>query len=148
MKTKVYLWDFLLKFIRLSIGVFNIRLHNKKIISNVHRNILKFNIFLAMKVKVSDALLCLTFCDSMDCIRPGSFVHRILQTRRLEWVAMPSSRGSSRDRDRTPISSISCIGRQVRYHQHHLGTPLSTYPKCQILCSFIHILNSFSEFTT
>ena len=91
MKTKVYLWDFLLKFIRLSIGTFNIRLHNKKIISNVHRNILKFNIFLAMKVKVSDALLCLTFCDSMDCSQPGSFVHRILQTRRLEWIAIPFS---------------------------------------------------------
>ena len=26
---------------------------------------------------------------------PGSFVHGILQARMLEWVAMPSSRGSS-----------------------------------------------------
>ena len=37
---------------------------------------------------------CLTLCDPMDCSTPGSFVHRILQARILEWVAMPSSRGS------------------------------------------------------
>ena len=33
----------------------------------------------------------------------------ILQARILGWVAMPSSRGSSRPRDRTRVSSISCI---------------------------------------
>ena len=37
----------------------------------------------------------LTLCDPMDCSPPGSSVHRILQARILEWVAMPSSRGSS-----------------------------------------------------
>ena len=35
---------------------------------------------------------CLTLCDPHGS--PGSCVHRILQTRILEWVAMPSSRGS------------------------------------------------------
>ena len=39
---------------------------------------------------------------------PGSSVHRILQARVLEWVAMPSSRGSSQPRDWT---QVSCIGR-------------------------------------
>ena len=34
---------------------------------------------------------------------------------------MPSSRGSSLPRDRTCVLHISCIGRQVLYHQHHLG---------------------------
>ena len=34
-------------------------------------------------------------CNSMDCSPPGSSVHGILQARILEWVAMPSSRGSS-----------------------------------------------------
>ena len=38
---------------------------------------------------------CLTLCDSMDCSPPGSSVHGILQARILEWVAMPSTRGSS-----------------------------------------------------
>ena len=38
---------------------------------------------------------CLTLCDPMDCSPPGSSVDGILQARILEWVAMPSSRGSS-----------------------------------------------------
>ena len=41
------------------------------------------------------AQLCLTLCDPMDCSPPGSSVHRILQERILEWVAIPFSRGSS-----------------------------------------------------
>ena len=43
-----------------------------------------------MKVLVAQS--CLTLCDPMDCSPPGSSVHGILQARRLEWVAMPSSR--------------------------------------------------------
>ena len=39
--------------------------------------------------------LCPALCDPMDCSLPGSSVHGILQARLLEWVAMPSSRGSS-----------------------------------------------------
>ena len=35
------------------------------------------------------------FCDPVDCNRPGSSVHGILQARILDWVAMPFSRGSS-----------------------------------------------------
>ena len=57
--------------------------------------------------------LCLTLCDPVDCDSPGSSVHGILQARILEWVAMPSSRGSSRPRDRTCVSYVSRIGRQV-----------------------------------
>ena len=38
--------------------------------------------------------LYLTLCDLMDYT-----VHRILQTRILEWVAIPFSRGSSQPRD-------------------------------------------------
>ena len=37
----------------------------------------------------------LTLCDPMDCILRGSSVHGILQARILDWVAMPSCRGSS-----------------------------------------------------
>ena len=33
---------------------------------------------------------CLTLCHSMDCSLQGSSVHRILQVRILEWVAMAS----------------------------------------------------------
>ena len=40
-------------------------------------------------------------CDRMDCSPPGSSVQVILQARILVWVALPSSRGSSRPRDQT-----------------------------------------------
>ena len=40
-------------------------------------------------------LSCLTLCDPVARGPSGSSLHRILQARRLEWVAMPSSRGSS-----------------------------------------------------
>ena len=43
----------------------------------------------------------------MDCSPPGSSVHGVLQARILEWVAIPSSKGSSQTRDRTHISSVS-----------------------------------------
>ena len=39
--------------------------------------------------------LCPTLCNPMDCNLTGSSVHGIFQARILEWVAMPSSRGSS-----------------------------------------------------
>ena len=42
---------------------------------------------------------CPTLCDPVDCSPPGSSVHGILQARKLEWVAMLSSRGSSQPRD-------------------------------------------------
>ena len=38
---------------------------------------------------------CPTLCNPMDCSPPGSSAHGILQARILEWVSMPSSRGSS-----------------------------------------------------
>ena len=50
---------------------------------------------------------CLTLCSPMDCSLPGSSVHGILQTRILEWVDIPSSRGSSQPRDRTWCSCIA-----------------------------------------
>ena len=50
--------------------------------------------------------LCLTLCNPRNCSPPGSSVHGILQARILEWVAMPSSRGSSLPRDPTRVSCL------------------------------------------
>ena len=58
-------------------------------------------------VKVVVAQACLTLRNSMDCSPPGFSVHGIFQARILEWVAMPSSTGSSRPRDWTRVSSIA-----------------------------------------
>ena len=62
------------------------------------------------------AELRLTLWDPMDRSPPGSFVHRILQARILEWVTISSSRVSSRCGDRTCIYRFSGIGRQILYH--------------------------------
>ena len=53
-----------------------------------------------------------TLCSPMDRSPPGSSDHGILQARMLEWVARPSSRGSSRYRHQTRVSCISCRVRQ------------------------------------
>ena len=58
-------------------------------------------------VSVWVAQSCQTLCDPMDCRQPGSSVHGILQARILECIATPFSRGSSRPRDPTRLSSIA-----------------------------------------
>ena len=45
----------------------------------------------------------------MDCSPPGSSVHGILQKRILEWVAIPSSRGSSWPRGWTHVLMSSAL---------------------------------------
>ena len=63
------------------------------------------------------------FCDSMDWCPSGSSVHWFSQARILEWVVISFSKGSSWCRDQTCLSYVSCTGRQVLYHQCHLGNP-------------------------
>ena len=72
---------------------------------------------------------CPTLCNPMDCRRPGP-VHGDSPGEILEWVAMPSSRGSSPPRDWTRVSCGSCIagrffttelpGKPDLYSHHYL----------------------------
>ena len=62
-------------------------------------------------------MLCSVAAGMSDSVRlhgcpPGSSVHGVLQASILEWVAISPSRGSSRPRDQTCISCISCISRR------------------------------------
>ena len=50
---------------------------------------------------------CQTLCDPVDCSPPGSSVSGILQARILEWITMPSSRGSFQPRDQTQVYHIA-----------------------------------------
>ena len=61
-----------------------------------------------MYVRAQSLQSCPTL-NSTGRISPFSSIHGIFPAKTLEWVAMPSSRGSSRPRDRTHISYISCI---------------------------------------
>ena len=51
---------------------------------------------------------CQMLCDPMDCSPPDLSVHWILQARKLGWVDILGSRGSSQSRDQTCISYVSC----------------------------------------
>ena len=59
---------------------------------------------------------CPTLCNPIDCSPLGSSVHGIFQARIPELVVISFSMGSSPPRDRTHVSCISCIVRQVLYH--------------------------------
>ena len=62
-------------------------------------------------------------CDHMDYSSPGSSVHRILQTRILEWVAISFSRGSSRPRDQAGVFYIA----GGLFTAESVGSPLREY---------------------
>ena len=50
-----------------------------------------FQLCWGMCMHVMSCLSCQTLCDPMDSSPPGSSVHRILQARVLEWVAINSA---------------------------------------------------------
>ena len=86
--------------------------------------------------------LCLTLCDPMECSPPVSSVHGILQARMLEWVIMPSSRGSSQPRDWTCVSCSSCIDRWILHlftwvalgNKNAAATAAESLQLCPTLC--------------
>ena len=104
-------------------------------------NRLKVSVYLCVGVKQMDKTFCVcmcvwerekerdkllqsssSLCDPMDCSQPISSVLRILQARILEWVAMPSSRGSSWPRDQNCVSFVSCIWKRFLYQPLRLGS--------------------------
>ena len=72
---------------------------------------------------------CLTLCNPKDCSPPGSSAHGVFQARIRGWIAMPSSRGSSRPRDRTHASIFT--------------TEPAEKPR---FLSLLHILTNFNIF--
>ena len=66
----------------------------------------------------------------MDCSPAGSSVQGIFQARKLEWVVISSSRGSSPPRDQT-CSLVHCRWSPVLqadfYHLSHQGSPSLLY---------------------
>ena len=66
-----------------------------------------------MKVKVLMTLSYSTLSALMDYSPSGSSVHEIIQTRILEWVVIPFSRGSSQPRNWT---QVSCVGMWILYY--------------------------------
>ena len=82
---------------------------------------------------------CVWLCSPMDWSPPGSSVHEILQARILEWIAMPSSMGSSQPRDWT---CVSCLGRLILYLWATREVPTTEQPKSVSTPSYRGILNN------
>ena len=77
----------------------------------------------------------LTLCNSMDYRPPGSSVHRISQARILEWVAISFFRGSSKPRDQTFISCITCLGSGF-----FTTEPPGKYPGSTRFCKWLYCI--------
>ena len=56
-------------------------------------NVVVIVLYVCIQAKLLQS--CPTLCNPMDCSLTDSSIHGILQARRVEWVARPSSRGSS-----------------------------------------------------
>ena len=79
---------------------------------------------------------CLTLCHPVDYILPGYSVRGILQARILEWVAVPSSRGSSGPGIKpTSLSSPA------------LGGGFFTTSACHLGSSLPHLVHTFAHGT-
>ena len=74
---------------------------------------------ICVRVHARSLQSCVTLYDLRDCSPPVSSVHGILQARILEWVAMPSSRGSSQHRDQTVAPALQADSLLLR----HWGSP-------------------------
>ena len=80
----------------------------------------------------------------MDCSLPGSSVHGIIQARILEWIAVPSSSGSSPPRDQTCTSCIAGTFFTPEPPGKPLEHSMSLYSLrhfCQIYPYVFHFLN-------
>ena len=76
---------------------------------------------------------CPALCDSTDCSPPGSSVHGILQTRTLEWVAIPFSRGIFPTQG-SNLGLLHCG--QILYRVSHQGRLILRGPQRERLAAF------------
>ena len=75
-----------------------------------------------------------------DCSPPGSSVHGVFQARILEYVVMPSSRGSSRTGYGLCISCCLLHWQMGSLPLNHQGSPKYGY---NTICFSFHLLMSF-----
>ena len=80
---------------------------------------------------------CLTLCDPKDYSPLSSSVHRILQARILDWVAISSFRGSSIPRNQTSIACVSYIVRKILFNWalQKLAAAAKSLQFCPTLCN-------------
>ena len=67
--------------------------------------------------------LCPALCTPMDCTPPGSSVHGDSLGKNTGVGCHALLQGTFSTQDGACVSHVSCIGRQILYHQRHLGSP-------------------------
>ena len=102
---------------------------------------------LSVTISCVCAQLCLTFNDPMDCSPQGFSVDGISQARILEWVAVPSFRGSSQPRDWTLVSWKSPTLQADSWLLSHRGSPRFIWCYFKLFV-FSPYNNEFDEFTS
>ena len=85
-------------------------------------------------------------CDRIDCGLPGSSVRGILQARRLEWVAISCSRGSSQPRNRIRASCIA--DRFFTDWAMREALPQRVVTSIKLITMCRHCAKSFTHFTS
>ena len=73
-------------------------------------------------------------CDPLDCSPLGFSVHGILQARILEWVAMPSSRGSS-----NPGMELPPTWKMDSLPSEHQGSPYMCVYIYMYICVYVYM---------
>ena len=131
--SNLFLSNIFMPFYRHILNIYLVLISKKLIFMLLIISVLFSSLIFASKVKVLVTQSCLTFCDPMDCSLPGSSIQGILQARILEWVAVPSSRGSSPPRDQTYVSCGSCIAGRF-FTTEPPGNPLWTVLDLSKLC--------------
>ena len=88
--------------------------------------------------------MCAQSLSYVQCFAtPWTVPHQVplstgfIQTRILEWIAISSSMGSSRSRDWTHTSCVSCIGKRILYHWAIMGIVV-TKKKKKLLTPRLH----------
>ena len=83
---------------------------------------------------------CPALCKPMGCSTPGSSVHGVFPARILEWVALPSSKGSSWPKIQGSNLHLLHLlqSREVLYVLSHRGSSIVTY--VYVLKSLWHII--------
>ena len=90
---------------------------------------MEIHIYTYVWVCVQSLKSYLTLCNPMNCNLPGSSAHGILQARILEWIATPSSRGSSWPRGQTCFSCVYCTAGGF-FTTESLWKPLNVSLQC------------------
>ena len=100
--------------------------------------------------------LCATLCDAMDCSRPGSSVHGILQARILEWVCHALLQGIFLTQGRNPrlLFLLHCSDQILGVildvylaHRPHINQKISLYQKIIFNLKIELEYNQFIMFT-